>query len=29
VLGEVCGYSRERIDELAAAGVFGNRKEST
>ena len=29
VLGEVCGYSGERIDELAAAGVFGNRKEST
>ena len=29
VLGTVCGYSRERIDELAAAGVFGNRKEST
>ena len=29
VLGEVCGYSCERIDELAAAGVFGNRKEST
>ena len=23
VLAEVCGYSRERIDELAAAGVFG------
>jgi len=29
VLGGVCGYSGERIDELAAAGVFGNRKEST
>ena len=29
VLGGMCGYSRERIDELAAAGVFGNRKEST
>ena len=24
VLAEVCGYSRERIDELAAAGVFGS-----
>ena len=23
VLAEVCGYSREQIDELAAAGVFG------
>jgi crotonobetainyl-CoA:carnitine CoA-transferase CaiB-like acyl-CoA transferase len=23
VLGDVCGYSRERIDELAALGVFG------
>jgi crotonobetainyl-CoA:carnitine CoA-transferase CaiB-like acyl-CoA transferase len=23
VLAEVCGYPRERIDELAAAGVFG------
>jgi crotonobetainyl-CoA:carnitine CoA-transferase CaiB-like acyl-CoA transferase len=23
VLTDVCGYSRERIDELAAAGVFG------
>jgi crotonobetainyl-CoA:carnitine CoA-transferase CaiB-like acyl-CoA transferase len=23
VLGEVCGYSRERVRELAAAGVFG------
>jgi crotonobetainyl-CoA:carnitine CoA-transferase CaiB-like acyl-CoA transferase len=23
VLSDVCGYSRERIDELAAAGVFG------
>jgi crotonobetainyl-CoA:carnitine CoA-transferase CaiB-like acyl-CoA transferase len=23
VLAEVCGYSRERIDELAAAGIFG------
>jgi hypothetical protein len=23
VLAEVCGYSPERIDELASAGVFG------
>jgi crotonobetainyl-CoA:carnitine CoA-transferase CaiB-like acyl-CoA transferase len=29
VLAEVCGYSPERVRELAAAGVFGNRKEST
>src|SRR5262249_30115135 len=26
VLVEVCGYSRERVRELAAAGVFGNRQ---
>jgi crotonobetainyl-CoA:carnitine CoA-transferase CaiB-like acyl-CoA transferase len=24
VLAELCGYSRERIDELAAAGIFGD-----
>jgi crotonobetainyl-CoA:carnitine CoA-transferase CaiB-like acyl-CoA transferase len=23
ILGDVCRYSRERIDELAALGVFG------
>jgi len=23
VLAELCGYTRERIDELAAAGIFG------
>jgi crotonobetainyl-CoA:carnitine CoA-transferase CaiB-like acyl-CoA transferase len=26
VLAEVCGYSREQIDELAAAGVFGDQQ---
>ena len=26
VLAEVCGYSRERIDELAAAGIFGDQQ---
>jgi crotonobetainyl-CoA:carnitine CoA-transferase CaiB-like acyl-CoA transferase len=29
VLAEVCGYSRERIDELARAGVFGNQEEAS
>jgi crotonobetainyl-CoA:carnitine CoA-transferase CaiB-like acyl-CoA transferase len=26
VLVELCGYSRERIDELAAAGIFGDKE---
>jgi crotonobetainyl-CoA:carnitine CoA-transferase CaiB-like acyl-CoA transferase len=29
VLTDVCGYSGERIRELAAAGVFGDQKEAT
>jgi hypothetical protein len=29
VLVELCGYEPERVQELAAAGVFGDRKGAT
>jgi hypothetical protein len=29
VLGEVCGYSREQIEKLRAAGVVGEPEEVT